>query len=858
MRDHGDFQRVVVDDLQAKWARVSHCRCVMRGSVRARSPLAADPHASHMTTQTTTPMRISPHLSIPYLLIRPTIAQRGSASGGMSGAISRVVRYMVMVTKLECSTLNHLRFKIDVSDLKNKGGKPTVRVSNVGHTLHGWLNGEYHVFHTRDVDITKRLDYSSAIAVLGFSLIVSILRTFDVRVEAARVMVSAPVLALVTTHRSLLLDFPRFWNSKNIKKHGEFKGTTLLRFKIDDSDLKNKGGKPTVRVSNVGHPLHVWLNGEYHGTDMVALMRIAHGHCQDPASVTFSVDVDITKRLDYSSAIAVLGFSLIVSILRTFDVRVEAARVMVSAPVLALVTTHIVSHHTAGNYMKSKKANKKFDFKVFTETGPKTSLITDGTQQNDGDLKNKGGKPTVRVSNVGHALHVWLNGEYHVFHTRDVDITKSLDYSSAIAVLGFSLIVSILRTFDVRVEAGRVMVSAPVLALVTTHVLYINFYKLYYVAQFFLWARWSAVSKHPSNWKLWVVVIASGLVMFLDIYDFPLYGGYFEAHSIWHLATVPLTILWWSFVRDDDEFKIDDGDLKNKGGNPTVRVSNVGHALHVWLNEKDMAAMMRRAHSHCQDPASVTFSVLSLAMHFHDWLSFFITLYYKDVDITKRLDYSSAIAVLRFSLIVSILRTFDVQVEAARVMVSAPVLALVTTHVLYINFYKLDYGWNMIVCVAMGVAQIFLWARWTAVSRHPSNWKLWVVVIASGLAMLLEIYDFPPCGRLLRCSLYLAPGHSWNMIVCVAMGVAQLFLWARWAVVSRHPSNWKLWVVVIASGLAMLLEIYDLSSYGGYFDAHSIWHLATVPLTILWWSFIRDDAKFRTSSLLKKSKTKAK
>ncbi|KAF3592459.1 hypothetical protein DY000_02021170, partial [Brassica cretica] len=249
------------------------------------------------------------------------------------------------------------------------------------------------------------------------------------------------------------------------------------------------------------------------------------------------------------------------------------------------------------------------------------------------------------------------------------------------------------------------------------------------------------------------------------------------------------------------KFKIDDGDLKNKGGNPTVRVSNVGHALHVWLNEKDMAAMMRRAHSHCQDPASVTFSVLSLAMHFHDWLSFFITLYYKDVDITKRLDYSSAIAVLRFSLIVSILRTFDVQVEAARVMVSAPVLALVTTHVLYINFYKLDYGWNMIVCVAMGVAQIFLWARWTAVSRHPSNWKLWVVVIASGLAMLLEIYDFPPYGRLLRCSLYLAPGHR-------ARDYAPRCLWR-------------------------------------------------VPLTILWWSFIRDDAEFRTSSLLEKSKTKA-
>ncbi|KAF2561078.1 hypothetical protein F2Q70_00018520 [Brassica cretica] len=111
-----------------------------------------------------------------------------------------------------------------------------------------------------------------------------------------------------------------------------------------------------------------------------------------------------------------------------------------------------------------------------------------GFKIDDSDLKNKGGKPTVRVSNVANALHVWLNGEYHGnkhgSHDEkspwDVDITKRLDYSSAIAVLGFSLIVSILRTFDVRVEAARVMVSAPVLALVTTHVLYINFYKLDY------------------------------------------------------------------------------------------------------------------------------------------------------------------------------------------------------------------------------------------------------------------------------------------------------------------------------------------------------------------------------------------
>ncbi|CAN6931480.1 unnamed protein product [Brassica oleracea var. botrytis] len=207
----------------------------------------------------------------------------------------------------------------------------------------------------------------------------------------------------------------------------------------------------------------------------------------------------------------------------------------------------IVSHHTAWNYMKSKKTNKKFDFKVFTETGPKTSLITDEFylinflyyrfKIDYSDLKNKGSKPTIRVSNVGHALHVWLNGEYHgnghgshdekspwslsgpcfcyflcIFHTRDIDITKRLNVELLIC--------------NSRCKSHGIRSST--IALGTTHVLYINFYKLDY---------------------------ASSLAMLLEIYDFPSYGGYFDAHSIWHLATVPLTILWWSFIRDDAEFR---------------------------------------------------------------------------------------------------------------------------------------------------------------------------------------------------------------------------------------------------------------------------------------------------------------
>ncbi|GAB2265268.1 hypothetical protein Dimus_000336 [Dionaea muscipula] len=224
-----------------------------------------------------------------------------------------------------------------------------------------------------------------------------------------------------------------------------------------------------------------------------------------------------------------------------------------------------------------------------------------------------------------------------------------------------------------------------------------------------------------------------------------------------------------------------------------------------------------------QEPVSVAFSALNLAMHFHGWISFFILIYYKlplkdnrktfyeftglwhiygmlamnswfwsavfhsrDVNLTEKLDYSSAVALLGYSLILAILRAFNVRDEAARVTISAPLIAFVTTHILYLNFYALDYGLNMKVCVTMGVAQLLLWFFWSGITRHPSRWKLWAVVVGGAFGMLMEIYDFPP--------------------------------------------------------------------YWGLVDAHALWHATTIPLTYLWWSFIRDDAELRTLIQMKKNK----
>jgi hypothetical protein len=66
------------------------------------------------------------------------------------------------------------------------------------------------------------------------------------------------------------------------------------------------------------------------------------------------------------------------------------------------------------------------------------------------------------------------------------------------------------------------------------------------------------------------------------------------------------------------------------------------------------------------------------------------------VELTEKLNYSSAVALLGFSLILAILRAFNVRDEATRVMVSAPLVAFVTTHIMYLNFYELNYG-NLLI-----------------------------------------------------------------------------------------------------------------------------------------------------------------
>jgi hypothetical protein len=95
-------------------------------------------------------------------------------------------------------------------------------------------------------------------------------------------------------------------------------------------------------------------------------------------------------------------------------------------------------------------------------------------------------------------------------------------------------------------------------------------------------------------------------------------------------------------------------------------------------------------------------------------------------------------------------------------------------------------------------------------------------------------------------------GLHWKVIF--GIGGIELVVWGLWAALTSHPSKWKLRAFLISSILTLCLRMFDFPPYKGYIDAHALWRGAGIPLSYLWWSFVCDDAVFRTTVNLKKSK----
>lgn len=152
----------------------------------------------------------------------------------------------------------------------------------------------------------------------------------------------------------------------------------------------------------------------------------------------------------------------------------------------------------------------------------------------------------------------------------------------------------------------------------------------------------------------------------------------------------------------------------------------------------------------------------------------------RDTQTTMYLDYFSAMALLLTSLNLALVRAFNIHSKRKQLILAIFLGLFLFNHVRYMIQVKFNFGWNMKVAIIVGVAYLLLFSIWSV-------------------------------------------GH-------LAKG---------------KRSHAKLSLVACLAGFAAAsLELLDFSPLLGLLDAHALWHCATIPIILLWYTFFRQDALY--------------
>jgi hypothetical protein len=102
---------------------------------------------------------------------------------------------------------------------------------------------------------------------------------------------------------------------------------------------------------------------------------------------------------------------------------------------------------------------------------------------------------------------------------------------------------------------------------------------------------------------------------------------------------------------------------------------------------------------------------------------------------------------------------------------------------------------------------------------------------------------------------YLSTGrfdYSYNMLACTVFGVTHNIIWLVWAFLNRTaPHSNTILLCILWITAAMSLEVFDFPPVWDIFDAHSLWHGATVFLVPLWYDCYILDAQWLQRHTLK-------
>jgi hypothetical protein len=155
------------------------------------------------------------------------------------------------------------------------------------------------------------------------------------------------------------------------------------------------------------------------------------------------------------------------------------------------------------------------------------------------------------------------------FHTKKTTVTIPLDYIGALALLSYCVWLAVRRAWGPRAKAGSVAAvflsgaAATSLQCVRIARGQVPFQDHLHVsiavaaAQSAVWVAWGLLgvggtgSGSPFGMRCVLLQAWFGLAALFEIFDFPPIWSHFDAHSLWHAATVPLGFAWYAFWRLD-------------------------------------------------------------------------------------------------------------------------------------------------------------------------------------------------------------------------------------------------------------------------------------------------------------------
>ncbi|KAK2109230.1 Post-GPI attachment to proteins factor 3 [Saguinus oedipus] len=136
-----------------------------------------------------------------------------------------------------------------------------------------------------------------------------------------------------------------------------------------------------------------------------------------------------------------------------------------------------------------------------------------------------------------------------------------MDYFCASTVILHAIYLCCDRTMGLQHPAVLCAFRALLLLMLATHVSYLSLILFDY--DYNLVAN-VAIGLLPHVCKCMVVVLLLQGLSLLELLDFPPLFWVLDAHAIWHISTIPVRVLFFSFLEDDSLYLLTESEAKFK------------------------------------------------------------------------------------------------------------------------------------------------------------------------------------------------------------------------------------------------------------------------------------------------------